>query len=149
MTFLCRSVEHIKFLEAYISLILEIKTEIKYTQKTLFQILKGYGRGNFLSHIVENCLKLSKTCSFETAWQKAFSGLDKKYYLSVEEEALVKNFALRLGGSDVSSQENYCDYNISLIRPYLEAAVKNKSRNKNLPVVLGFCFSLIISIVLI
>ena len=40
-----RSLEHIKFLEAYISLILEIKTEIKYTQKTLFQILKGYGSG--------------------------------------------------------------------------------------------------------
>lgn len=144
-----RSFEHIKFLEAYISLILEIKTEIKYTQKTLFQILKSYGGGKFLSPIIKKCLKFSETCNFETAWQKAFSGIGKNYFLSSEEENLVKNFALKLGSSDVTSQENYCDYNISLVKPFLEAALKEKAKNKNLPIILGFCISLIISIVLI
>lgn len=148
-TFWLCSLEHIKFLEAYISLILEIKTEIKYSQKTLFQILKGYGSGKFLSPIIEKCLKFSENCSFETAWQKAFSGLGKNYFLSSEEENLVKNFALKLGSSDITSQENYCDYNISLVKPFLETALKNKAKNKNLPIVLGFCISLIVSIVLI
>ena len=81
-----RSLEHIKFLEEYISLILEIKTEIKYTQKTLFQILKGYGSGKFLSPVIDKCVEFSRTCSFETAWQKAFSGIGKNYFLSSEEE---------------------------------------------------------------
>ena len=144
-----RSLEHIKFLEEYISLILEIKTEIKYTQKTLFQILKGYGSGKFLSPVIDKCLEFSETCSFETAWRKAFSGIAKNYFLSSEEENLVKNFALKLGSSDITSQENYCDYNISLVKPFLETALKNKAKNKNLPIVLGFCISLIVSIVLI
>lgn len=144
-----RSLEHIKFLEEYISLILEIKTEIKYTRKTLFQILKGYGSGKFLSPVIDKCVEFSRTCSFETAWQKAFSRLSKNYFLSSEEENLVKNFALKLGGSDAVSQENYCDYNISLMKPFLETALKNKAKNKNLPIILGFCISLIVSIVLI
>ena len=144
-----RSLEHIKFLEEYISLILEIKTEIKYTRKTLFQILKGYGSGKFLSPVIDKCVEFSRACSFETAWQKAFSGIGKNYFLSSEEENLVKNFALKLGSSDAASQENYCDYNISLMKPFLETALKNKAKNKNLPIILGFCISLIVSIVLI
>lgn len=149
MAFWRRSLEHIKFLEEYISLILEIKTEIKYTRKTLFQILKGYGSGKFLSPVIDKCVEFSRTCSFETAWQKAFSRLSKNYFLSSEEENLVKNFALKLGGSDAVLQENYCDYNISLMKPFLETALKNKAKNKNLPIILGFCISLIVSIVLI
>ena len=94
-------------------------------------------------------MDFSNTCSFETAWQKAFSRLSKNYFLSSEEENLVKNFALKLGGSDAVSQENYCDYNISLMKPFLETALKNKAKNKNLPIILGFCISLIVSIVLI
>lgn len=144
-----RSLEHIKFLEAYISLILEIKTEIKYTQKTLFQILKGYGSGKFLSPVIDKCLEFSENCSFEIAWQKSFSSLCKSYFLNSEEENLVKDFALKLGSSDITSQENYCDYNISLVKPFLKTALENKAKNKNLPIVLGFCISLIISIVLI
>ena len=144
-----KNLNHIKFLEEYISLILDLKTQISYNQKPLFEILKNYGQNKYLSPIINKCINLSEKSSFEKAWRKSFSNLNKVYGVSLNEENIIKNFASEIGVSDIEAEVNYCNYNISLIKPYLEKLLENKNKDRKLPIVLGFCISLIISIILI
>lgn len=149
MFFSKRSLNHIKFLEEYILLILDLKTEIKYRQKPLTEIFAEYGKNKFLSPIISDLTNSLKETDFEIAWKKSFSNLKKLYALSDEEESIIKNFASKFGASGVESQINYCDYNISLIKPHLQKATENKSKNQKLPIILGLSLSLVISIALI
>lgn len=66
----------------------------------------------------------------------------------MEEENIIKNFASQLGASDVESQQNYCDYNISIIKPYLDKVLEDRDKNEKLPVILGICISLMLSVVI-
>ena len=149
MFFRQRSLDHISFLEDYLLLLLDIKTEIKYRQRPLLQIFENYGENRFLKPIISKLLKHSKTADFQKAWQCAFSNLKRSYGLSSEEENIIKNFASKLGDSDTQSQVNYCDYNAELLTPYLKKATKNKAKNQRLPLLLGLSLGLIISIALI
>ena len=71
------------------------------------------------------------------------------YGITLEEESIIKNFASKLGTSDIESQINYCEHNLSVINPFLQKAIENKTKNMKLPIVLGISISLIISIIFI
>ena len=149
LMFSIRSLVHINFLKEYINLILNMKTEIKYSQKPIFEILKDYNSKECLSECIKKCIELSNNNSFEIAWKSSFSNLSTLYGVSLEEEKIINNFASKLGTSDIDNQINYCEYNISLINPYLQNAIENKTKNQKLPVILGISLSLIICIVFI
>ena len=144
-----RNLNHIYFLEEYISLLSNFKTEIKYTQQPIVNILKNYEKEKYLFPLIQNCICLMQKTDFKTSWEKSFSGLYKIYGVTQREEYIIKIFASKVGTSDIQSQVNYFDYNISLIKPYLEKLLENKSKNQKLPIILGICASLIISIVLV
>lgn len=136
-------------MQEYISFITEIKVQIKYTQNPIFQILQNYKKDTFLKNIIKKCLDLSKNKDFEASWQESFSNLNKNYNISQSEEDIIKNFAYNFGMIDIESQLNYCDYNISSLKPYLKNQLENKEKNIKLPTILAISISLIISIILI
>lgn len=144
-----RNSNHIKFLNEYIEFILNLKTEIKYKQEALLTIFKKCGNKKLLFPMLDKCLELSETIPLKQAWDKAFSNLHHTVGASAEEEKIIKNFVLNLGLTDTESQLNYCDYNISIIKPFLIQALENKKKNEQLPIILGICLSLIISTVII
>ena len=144
-----RNMNHIKFLNAYIKFILDLKTEIKYNQEPILKIFEKYSRSSVLSPMLEKCLKLSQSLPISQAWSAAFSNLHRAIGVSQEEEKIIKDFARNLGQTDILSQLNYCEYNISIIKPYLNEALENKKKNEQLPIILGVCLSLIISTLMI
>lgn len=144
-----RSAMHISFLREYIKFISYVKTEIKYTQRPLLQILENYSCNEFLFNQVNNCVVLSQKYSLDYAWKLTFSNLYFKYGVSLEEENIIKKFFSQLGNSGVDSQINYCDYNISIIKPYLEKLIETKNKDEKLPVVLGVCISLMLILIVI
>ena len=149
MIFSIKSINHINFLKEYIYLILMIQTEIKYSQKPILEILKTYHHESCLAECIKKCINLSENNNLDTAWKTAFSNLNNHYGISLEEETIIKNFASKLGASDISSQIKYCDYNISAMKPHLQQALENKSKNQKLPIVLGVSISMIISLIFI
>ena len=130
-------------------LILYFKTEIKYSQKTIIQIVKEYHPQTPLKSYINQCIKLLNHYPFEQAWKVAFSNLQHDFGASSEEENIIKNFSSGLGASDVENQINYCNYNLEVIKPYLEREIKNKNKKEKLPVILGLSSSLMLSIMLI
>lgn len=145
-----RNSNHIKFLREYIKLIFYIKTEIKYTQKPILQILENYDDNGYLFNQINECIILvNKKNNFDLSWRQAFSNLRNKYGVPLEEENIIKNFSSQLGTSDVESQINYCDYNISILNPYLKKALEKRSKDEKLPIILGVCISLMLAVIVI
>ncbi len=147
-----KSLQHlnyISFLRQYMKLILNFKTEINYSQKTIIQIIKEYSSELPLKPYLNKCILLLDDHPFEQAWKMAFSNLQNNLGASSEEENIIKNFASGLGSSDIENQINYCKYNLEIIKPYLEREIENKNKKEKLPVILGLSSSLILSIMLI
>ena len=126
-----------------------IQTEIKYSQKPILEILKTYHNEGCLTECIKKCINLSENNPLDTAWKTAFSNLNNHYGISLEEETIIKNFTSKLGTSDINNQIKYCDYNISVIKPYLQQALENKSKNQKLPIVLSVSISMILSLIFI
>ena len=144
-----RNSRHINFLREYIKFISYVKTEIKYTQKPLLHILKNYSHDEYLFNQINNCIILSQESNLSHAWKSTFSNLYGKYGITLEEENIIKNFFSQLGNSDVDSQINYCDYNISIIKPYLEKLIETKNKDERLTIVLGICISLMLLLIIV
>lgn len=144
-----RNSRHINFLRGYIKFISYVKTEIRYTQRPLLKIFENYSQNEYLSNQINNCVILSQKSNLEYGWWSTFSNLYSKYGITLEEENIIKNFFSQLGISDVDSQINYCDYNISIIKPYLERLIETKNKDEKLPIVLGICTSLMLLLIIV
>ncbi len=144
-----RNRSHIEFIKSYIKFILDLKTEIKYKQESLIRILENYSLNEYLYPFINKCVNLSKTYPLDVAWDMSFTNLSSSFGVPIEEEKIIRRFATKLGQTDVEGQLQYFEYSISTIKPYLNKAIEDRKKNEKLPIILGLCISLIISVVII
>ncbi|MBP3320699.1 MAG: stage III sporulation protein AB [Clostridia bacterium] len=140
---------YINFLRDYIKLLLTFEAEIKYSQTIPLQILNNHKSGTYIQNYINKCIKLCESNIFQDAWSLAFSEVKKDFWTSEEEQNFIQKFGEQIGNSDVTSQINYCNYNINLTKSYLENATKNQEKTKKLPVILSISVGLIIVLIIL
>ena len=137
------------FLRQFVDLIINLKTEIRYSQKPLYEILKSCSCGEPLRRYINSCVSHLKEKCFEDSWKEAFANLSKETGISKEKADVIINFGNELGSCDTQGQINYLEHNLNIIKTYLNEAIENKKTKGNLPIVLGASLSLSIAILFI
>lgn len=132
----------VNFLSQFVDLILNLKTEIRYSGKPLCGIFENYSCGEPLKHYIDCCTNSLKYKSFGDSWKGAFRNLCEETYVSEEEAAAVINFGSELGNCDVEGQINYLEHNLSIIKNYLSDAIENRKTKGKLPIILAAGLSL-------
>lgn len=141
----------VRFLQQYLQFISYIKTEIRYTQRVLSEIINSYNDtkseiSGFLSQVQKN-LKLEK--SFAKAWQEAVESSADTYGLRKSEKDLVSKFGGGLGATDVRGQISLCEMYQKLIGTAIEVAKEEKEKRSKLYLMLGVSAGISIAIILL
>ncbi len=95
--------KRVRFLHSYINFLIHLKSEISYTGKTLFEILKNYSCPKPLETRLNKCLTDSKFNSFENSWENAFSDISYETGITNDETAMIINF-----GKELGNEKDYC-----------------------------------------
>lgn len=137
------------FLRQCVDFIINLKTEIRYSQKPLCEILKNYFCIEPLSKYISICASYLKEECFEDSWKKAFANVSKEIGISKEKADVIINFGNELGSCDTEGQINYLDHNLNIIKDYLNEEIENKKTKGNLPIILGAGLSFSIALLFI
>lgn len=141
----------VRFLQQYLQFISYIKTEIRYSQRVLSEIISKYivtevEFEHFLTSVKAN---LRSEASFADAWQKALCKIPSAYGLLKQERELICEFGNKLGVTDVDGQIALCELNKSLINSILNTAKDEKSKKSRLYFMLGSSFGICLAIILL
>jgi stage III sporulation protein AB len=139
----------VNFLRQFTDLILSLKTEIRYSGKPLYEILKSYSCEEPLSSYIIKCTSCLKEKSFGESWKGAFADSAEKSGVLGEEAEIIMNFGNELGNCDIEGQINYLDHNLSIIKNYLSEAMENRKSKGKLPIILGAGLSLSVALLFI
>ena len=139
----------IKFLKEYIEFILFIKSEIKYSQKTIYEISKNASSGKLFLPYIKNFIKFSTIQSLPDDWAHTYDNIKENLRISPEEKALIIKFGENLGITDVLSQINYCDHHVKCITSHLIKEQDKQKQLGNLPLILSIGISAVIILIII
>lgn len=139
----------LKFFRQYLDFIENIKNEIRYSGKNLFDILSTYRcEYPFKIYIDKSIDNLSKL-SFEDSWKKSFKLCVKDLGISGSEESLIVNFGLGLGKSDTQSQINHCEHNLQMAKPHLKKLQDDYHSKGKLPLIVGTGCGIVIALLIV
>lgn len=139
----------LKFFRQYLDFIENIKNEIRYSGKNLFDILSTYRcEYPFKIYIDKSIDNLSKL-SFEDSWKKSFKLCVKDLGISDSEESLIVNFGLGLGKSDTQSQINHCEHNLQIAKPHLKKLQDDYHSKGKLPLIVGIGCGIVIALLIV
>lgn len=139
----------LKFFRQYLDFIENIKNEIRYSGKNLFDILSTYRcEYPFKIYIDKSIDNLSKF-SFEDSWKKSFKLCVKDLGISDSEESLIVNFGLGLGKSDTQSQISHCEHNLQMAKPHLKKLQDDYHSKGKLPLIVGTGCGIVIALLIV
>lgn len=141
--------KRVRFLHSYINFLIHLKSEISYTGKTLFEILKNYSCSNPLKTRLNQCLNSSMFNSFEDSWKNAFSDISYETGITDDETAMIINFGKELGNYNIQEQINHINHYINLFQIKIKDAQNKLNSKGKLPIIMGICISFAIALILI
>ncbi len=145
----CRYARKALFLKQYAEFISNVSTQIRFTGCPLSEILKNQFVPEPLGVYINKCSQLLNHYPFLEAWNKTFESCAKDTGISKEEEKMILDFGVNLGGSDIEGQITHCEYNTELLKPYLNHAVDDKKTKSKLALILGMCMGLALALMFI
>lgn len=141
--------KRVKFLRSYIDLLMHLKSEISYSEKTILEILKNYCCDNFLKSKLNLCLKETEIKSLANSWEHVFSNINSETGITKEENSMIINFGKELGSYSISEQINHINHYLDLFNTHIRDA-ESQLRNKGkLPIIMGICLSFAASLMFI
>ncbi len=141
--------KRVKFLRSYIDLLMHLKSEISYSEKTILEILKNYCCDNFLKSKLNLCLKETEIKSLANSWEHVFSNINSETGITKEENSMIINFGKELGSYSISEQINHINHYLDLFNIHIRDA-ESQLRNKGkLPIIMGICLSFAASLMFI
>lgn len=141
--------KRVRFLHSYINFLIHLKSEISYTGKTLFEILKNYSCPKSLETRLNKCLTDSKFNSFENSWENAFSDISYETGITNDETAMIINFGKELGNYNIQEQISHINHYINLFQIKIKDAQNKLNSKGKLTIILGICISFAIALILI
>lgn len=141
--------KRVRFLNSYINFLIHLKSEISYTGKTLFEILKNYSCPKPLETRLNKCLTDSKFNSFENSWENAFSDISYETGITNDETAMIINFGKELGNYNIQEQISHINHYINLFQIKIKDAQNKLNSKGKLTIILGICISFAIALILI
>lgn len=133
--------KRVKFLRSYIDLLMHLKSEISYSEKTILEILKNYCCDSFLKSKLNLCLKEAKTKSLKDSWEYVFSNINSETGITKEENSLIVNFGQELGNYSISEQINHINHYLGLFNIHIRDAEDQFKNKSKLPIIMGICLS--------
>lgn len=123
-------------LEAFLVFITSAQTEIRYTASPVIEIIRRHGN----MHLFSLCMEYYQNgYNFSNAWTDAVSTGTKGLGLDDKDIALMRDFGLGFGTSDVDGQLAHCKLYTELTNARLENARESKKRKSKLYLMLGIC----------
>lgn len=140
----------VRFLQQYLQFVSYVETEIRYSKKILYEIVKNYNNENEFSYFLTDvCMNVESSISFDKSWIKSVHSLPKSYGLLSQDIEMLCNFGKELGNTDIDGQISFCNVNKSLISMMLENAKDEKNKKSKLYFMLGSSLGLCITIMLL
>lgn len=138
----------VMFLQQYLSFLDYIETEIRYSKKLIYEIIKSYTSQNELSYFLRCiCNNIQNNLSFNIAWKDAVYKLPDYYGLQPQDKEFISDFGRQLGTTDTQGQVSLCQLNKAFVTSALEIAKNEKSKKSKLYFILGSSFGLCLTVV--
>ncbi len=140
----------VRFLQQYLQFIIYLETEIRYSKRIIYEIVKSYKSNNeFAAFLNSICTNVEKSLSFDKAWQTAINDLPSTYGLLTQDKEIICDFGRELGNTDIDGQIALCKLNKTLIHATLESAKEEKNKKSKLYFMLGSSFGICLTIMLL
>ena len=140
--------KRVRFLRSYIDFLIHLKSQISYSEKTLFEILKNYSCPQILKTRLNKCLQNFDSDSFENLWKNAFLDAYIETGITSEENSMIINFGKEIGKYDVSEQINYISYSLDFFQNHIKDALDNLNSKGKLPIIIGVCLGFAVALIL-
>ncbi len=133
----------VDFLRQYILFLNYIKTEVRYSAYTIYELLCRYKEESEFGSFIDECkYNIESGNYFNEAWSLCTKRLPKCNGLTNKDKELILEFGNNFGSSDVSGQIAYCDLNIDFIERTLQQAQEEKEKKSKLYLLLGLSFGI-------
>ena len=142
-------IQRIRFLQQFAEFVVHLKNEIRYSRRTLTEIILSHDCQAPLKEYIKRFKSLSGNLPFAAAWQKSFENCKHDINLSVREWSLVDSFGEEAGSGDLTAEINRCDYTLELLKAQIDALEKNRRSKTKMSVTLGAGLSAVIALLLI
>lgn len=140
----------VRFLQQYLQFISYLETEIRYSKRIIYEIIKTYNSENeFTVFLNSICANIENSISFDKAWEIAVNDLPNTYGLLNQDKETICDFGKELGNTDMDGQIALCKLNKTLIHATLENAKEEKNKKSKLYFMLGSSFGICLTIMLL
>jgi len=134
-------VRRVRLLETLVCLLEDIKTQIRFKNAGLFEIIETLKQYGCYQHI-KFLFGLEHSVDFQKTWAQCVERSIQNGEIGKEDGEILYSFGSQLGQSDVAGQLAHCDIHIELLKKRLGDAKAKKDSHSKLYISLGLLVGL-------